>query len=81
VPWRVARGGDEGEEGSNGYMLIGEEDLEGHLDGRRTWQSFIEIRLRERVKVGDEPAGEAARREKRRRGTSRSVELTVGPSL
>jgi len=27
-------------------MLIGEEDLEGHLDGRRTWESFIEFGLR-----------------------------------
>jgi len=45
-------------------MLIGEEDLEGHLDGRRTWQSFIEFGLRGRVEEGEEPAGEAARREK-----------------
>lgn len=27
-------------------MLNGEEDLEGHLDGRRTWESFIEFGLR-----------------------------------
>jgi hypothetical protein len=53
VPWTTARG-DEGEEGSNGYMLIGEEDLEGHLDGRRTWQSFIEFGIAgERVEEGD----------------------------
>jgi len=32
--------------GSSGYMLNGEEDLEGHLDGRRTWESFIEFGLR-----------------------------------
>ena len=47
-------------------MLIGEEDLEGHIDGRRTWLSFIELGLRGGSKR--RRAGGGGRPERERRG-------------
>lgn len=61
-------------------MLNGEEDLEGHLDGRRTWESFIEFGLRGGSKRATSRRGRPPG-ERKKRGTSRSVELTVSQSL
>jgi hypothetical protein len=67
--------------GGSGYMLIGEEDLEGHIDGRRTCQSFIEFGLRGGSKRATSRRGRPPGEREKEEGTSRSVELAVSLSL